>query len=194
MTDTTGGSASCVKCGAELFRHRPVAGFVYVFSHPKMPGLLKIGFTSARVEDRAQELSGASGVPGPFTIEACFPTDRPEEHERAAHRLLSKYRVQSREFFEIDLHQALLGLMSVIGSPPSFLRTPLATSEVQILTCRRCSASVDVHRDWGVNTCPRCGSGAITLTAGTRSGIIRAPNSAQRATPRRGGTKRARRG
>lgn len=76
-------------------------GYVYILENPAMPDLIKIGYTTRTVEDRAIELyQGATGIPQPFVVaykEAC---ENPKKLEAAVHKKLSYYRVnKNREFF-----------------------------------------------------------------------------------------------
>lgn len=81
-----------------------------------MPGLVKIGMTCDSPEERAKELSSATGVPYPFQVVVCKKVYNPKAKEAAIHELLSAlgYRVnEKREFFNcalgiVDLLFALL--------------------------------------------------------------------------------------
>jgi ElaB/YqjD/DUF883 family membrane-anchored ribosome-binding protein len=112
----------CSLCGHTLFQLVQVAGFVYVLSNPRMPGLHKIGCTDRSVIDRVTELNSATGVPSPFVIEAYFGTSDPQGHELAIHQRLREHKVPSRAFFEIALQDAITAVKEVIGSEPWFLR------------------------------------------------------------------------
>jgi hypothetical protein len=82
------------------------AGYVYCLTNPSMPGLVKIGMTTNDPEERAAELSSATGVPTPFRVEVCKKVWRPKEKEHAIHELLSVlgYRLnEKREFFTCGL-------------------------------------------------------------------------------------------
>ena len=111
----------CSGCGARLVEFTALGGFVYVLSHPNMPGLLKIGSTTRQVEERVAELNAATGVPGPFVIEGVFPSSDPQTHEFAVHRALERARVENREFFKIELPEAI-GEIAVTCGPASYLR------------------------------------------------------------------------
>lgn len=83
-------------------------GRVYVLTNPRMHGLVKIGFTLGTVEGRAKELD-ATGTPEPFEIAYQVEVRGPERLERHAHTQLTDKRVRnSREFFEIDVAEAIL--------------------------------------------------------------------------------------
>ncbi len=79
-------------------------GWVYVLSNEYMPGIYKVGMTTTSPENRAKELSSATGVPDKFRIEASFYSDSPAENEAFIHKHLSNFRInESREFFKCDL-------------------------------------------------------------------------------------------
>ncbi len=81
-------------------------GWVYVLSNEYMPGIYKIGMTTISPENRARELSSATGVPDQFKIEAAFYSSSPGEDEACIHDYLSEYRInESREFFKCDLNE-----------------------------------------------------------------------------------------
>lgn len=84
-----------------------MSGYVYVLSNPRMPGLVKIGFTEGQPSERAIELSRPTGVPAPFDVEAFFPTDTPHADEQQIHALLAKCRDGRKEFFLIGVQAAI---------------------------------------------------------------------------------------
>lgn len=112
------GALRCSTCGGALLEFRTVKGYVYVLSNPKMPGLVKIGCTTRRVEERVQELNAASGVPTPFTVEAYFESSAPEDHEAEVHRRLGAQRLTGREFFELEIMAAVHAVEAVVGGRP----------------------------------------------------------------------------
>jgi hypothetical protein len=82
--------------------------WVYVLSNPTMPGLLKIGYTSTTPQERAQQISNATGVAAPFVVEYAFRCHEGEFLEREVHGYLDSYRVaNNREFFKLELHEAV---------------------------------------------------------------------------------------
>ena len=120
--DTTG-KASCGYCRRQLMKVIRIEGYVYVLSHPSMPNLLKIGMTTKSVEERARSLAAATSLPGPFKIEAYFPTEFPQKHEKAVHEVLKTYREFSkREFFRISVDEALHWMRIVCGLEPTIVR------------------------------------------------------------------------
>lgn len=81
-----------------------VEGWVYVLSNEYMPGIYKVGMTTVSPENRAKELSSATGVPDKFKIEAAFYSDSPGNDESYIHECLAKYRInEAREFFRCEL-------------------------------------------------------------------------------------------
>lgn len=81
---------------------------VYVLSNPAMPGLVKIGQTSA--EDAAIRIGQlyTTGVPFPFKLEFAAKVSNPEEVERALHVAFAPHRPNpKREFFQIEPDQAI---------------------------------------------------------------------------------------
>lgn len=80
-----------------------------------MPGLIKVGKTTAHPDQRMSELH-STGVPTPFILEFSAEVDDCAVSERKAHSALSEYRVaKNREFFEISVKQALHAVLPVIG-------------------------------------------------------------------------------
>ena len=81
----------------------PMGDRVYVLSNGAFRGLVKIGFTSGTVEERASQLS-TTGVPSRFIIDYwCEVRDGDGLRiERATHQSLEEHRyAANREFFRI---------------------------------------------------------------------------------------------
>jgi T5orf172 domain len=116
-------AVACCECGSKLLEFELIKGFVYVLSHPLMPNLVKIGFTTRQVEERVAELSMATAVPGPFVIEAVFASCEPEQHELTIHKTFVEARVESKEFFRIDLVDAIREIIATCG-PPTYMKRP----------------------------------------------------------------------
>lgn len=117
----------CPSCGKALPRIKvsQLRGFVYILSNPKMQGLLKIGQTERTVEERAAEISAHEGVPVPFVVEAYFASSNPAADEALVHARLAHCRQPRREFFSIELQQALDTVHQVCGRPPRYCRPGL---------------------------------------------------------------------
>ena len=96
-------------------------GIVYLLTNPAMPNLVKIGMTTRNeVHIRMAELY-STGVPLPFSCEYAGRVNDVKQVERALHQAFQPNRVNpAREFFEIDLEQAMpiLKLLSVEDCTP----------------------------------------------------------------------------
>ena len=81
--------------------------WVYVLSNPTQPGILKIGYTKLTPDERAKQISAATGVALPYEVTWAFRCFNGEQMEGEVHRALEKYRVNSqREFFQIGIFEA----------------------------------------------------------------------------------------
>lgn len=79
-------------------------GYIYCFSNPSMPGILKVGMTERTPEERAKELF-TTGVPLPYKIEFAKKVTNIVEKEKTIHILLEQYtdRIHPRrEFFRVS--------------------------------------------------------------------------------------------
>jgi hypothetical protein len=75
-------------------------GWVYILTNPAMPGLLKIGCTKNPPEERARELSQATGVPASFAVAWAWPVSDWKAVEALTHAKLGACRPNgNREFF-----------------------------------------------------------------------------------------------
>ncbi len=81
--------------------------WVYILSNPTQPGIYKIGYTKLTPDERAKQISNATGVPLPYEVAWALRCFNGEQLEGAVHHALKEYRVNSqREFFQIDLEMA----------------------------------------------------------------------------------------
>tara|TARA_B100000482_G_C12417933_1_gene223891 strand:- start:151 stop:606 length:456 start_codon:yes stop_codon:yes gene_type:complete len=81
--------------------------WVYVLSNPAQPGILKIGYTNSTPEERARQLSNATGVALPYEVEFAYSCWNGNDLEKDVHERLDEYRLSSqREFFQVDLEEA----------------------------------------------------------------------------------------
>jgi T5orf172 domain len=84
-----------------------MTGWVYILANDSMPGLLKIGYTIRTPQERARELSSATGVPKPFRVAYAWETKNPKALEASVHIRLDRFRVNgNREFFYISVSKA----------------------------------------------------------------------------------------
>ena len=82
--------------------------YVYVLTNPAMPGMVKIGMTSA--DDPKERAFGlyTTGVPLPFDVEFAARVSDAQKVERALHNAFKDSRVNAkREFFRIEPDQAI---------------------------------------------------------------------------------------
>ena len=82
--------------------------WVYVLSNTSLPKeYLKIGYTKLKPEERATQISSATGVPTPYKVEWAYKCFNGEMVERMTHEKLKAFRVNNRkEFFHISLEEA----------------------------------------------------------------------------------------
>ena len=166
---TSSAKFKCASCGQTLLEARSVSGYVYVLSHPKMPGLLKVGFTKRPVAQEIQELNWVSGLPERFVLEASFESSSPEKHTAEIHKRLAGRRVQGMEYFELSLEAALLVAQNVIPldmldeprGPEFFVPDP---GELSVPSSRLWSCGLCKHQWKAEGTpyrCPLCQSTSI---------------------------------
>ena len=90
--------------------------WVYVLKNPTQPGLLKIGYTKLTPDQRAKQISNATGVPLPYEVAWAYRCFNGELLEGEVHHALKKYRVNNqREFFQIELKEAI-EMINTIGN------------------------------------------------------------------------------
>lgn len=78
---------------------------VYVLTNEAMPDLVKIGCTTASVEDRIRSLD-TTGIPLPFQCFYAGQVPNARLVEQRIHRIFSDKRIrQNREFFRVDPNQ-----------------------------------------------------------------------------------------
>mgnify|MGYP001331623509 FL=1 len=81
--------------------------WVYILKNSSQPGLLKIGYTKLTPDERAKQISNATGVPLPYTVVWAFRCFNGELLESEVHHALRKYRVNNnREFFQCGIERA----------------------------------------------------------------------------------------
>lgn len=88
--------------GKAQIEEEPGAGWVYILSTREQPDLLKIGMTTRTVEQRVNEINGATGVAIPYGVRRCWRVTDPKKAERLIHTTLAEYRLRNdREFFRV---------------------------------------------------------------------------------------------
>ena len=81
--------------------------WVYILSNPTMPYMFKIGYTKNTPDERARQISNATGVALPYKVEWAYHCYDGFGLEQEVHHKLEAYRVNNnREFFQISLDEA----------------------------------------------------------------------------------------
>ena len=81
--------------------------WVYILSNPTQPNLYKIGYTKNTPDERAKQISNATGVALPYKVEWAYQCFNGEMVEREVHHKLKAQRINnSKEFFQISLEEA----------------------------------------------------------------------------------------
>ena len=133
-------SYNCRQCNLELLEDKIIFGFVYILSNETMPGLVKIGFSTRPMEERLKELNSQTGVPYPFTIEAYFGSEKPEDDEKIIHKELEKFRIERKEFFKITTAEVVENIERIIGSIPIYVfSSEVHSGKVNILSSKESS-------------------------------------------------------
>lgn len=106
-------------------------GLIYILINPSLKDLLKIGKTTRDAEERAKELSDATGVPTPFIVAFEEFFEDCDYAEKYIHEILQQkgFRInESREFFSIPLKDAV----RVLIEAKTFLALELKTNPRQV--------------------------------------------------------------
>lgn len=81
--------------------------YVYVLVNKSVPNMVKIGMTKLTPDERARQISAATGVATPWICIYSFKCYRSDLLEADVHYRLREHRVaKRREMFEIDSHTA----------------------------------------------------------------------------------------
>lgn len=88
-------------------------GYIYCFSNPSMPGIIKIGMTERDPRIRLSEanISTTWGPPTPYKIEFAKKVYDPKQKEVTLHKILSIYRERihhKHEFFRVSPEEVLV--------------------------------------------------------------------------------------
>ncbi len=175
LDGTSSAKFRCASCGQTLLEARSISGYVYVLSHPKMPGFLKVGFAKRPVAQEIQELNWVSGLPERFVLEASFESSSPEKHTAEIHKRLAARRVKGMEYFELSLPAVLRVVQDVIpsdmldepGGPGFFVPDPgeLSVPSSTLWSCGLCK------NEWRAEgtpyRCPLCQSTSIVPLSGS---------------------------
>ena len=100
-----------------------IPGFVYVLFNPSVEGLVKIGKTAKDPEERAKELSTATGVPTPFiVVYKAFFQDCASAEAFVHTQLIDKRLSSNKEFFRTTTTDAVNAIIQAerrFNSDPS---------------------------------------------------------------------------
>ena len=141
-------------------------GFVYILINESLPGLIKIGYTDRRPDDRAIELH-TTGVPTPFKIAFCFQHMDARRVEQKIHSELGTYRVSSdREFFRCEVVHAVTHILDRF-SPENFFDSGNYAGQYDVfdealytIKCTKCGGAGQVRMQQGFfqvqMDCPVC--------------------------------------
>ena len=113
--------------------HTLTAGYIYVLANSSMPELVKIGKTRRHPVGRAQELSGATGVPTPFIVVYEMAVTDCDQAEVFIHSVLARkgYRVSdNREFFRAPIPEVIEAILS--GSSRNLVAPPGKAGEFSL--------------------------------------------------------------
>ncbi len=106
-------------------------GFVYLLTNASMPGLIKIGATTADVATRAKQLTASTSSPTPFHEVYSRRVKDVNAAEAAVHSALATYRVnEGREFFRVSVYEAARTLDSLLGETFSRFEPPTPMAEL----------------------------------------------------------------
>ncbi|BCT66955.1 GIY-YIG nuclease family protein [Nitrosospira sp. NRS527] len=99
-------------------------GYLYVLANSAMPGLVKVGKTTRTSEERAAELSAATGLPSPFIVvyEQLFKECSFAESFVHAYLAQQGFRIsENREFFNAPVNQVVRAIALAPGAIDSEL-------------------------------------------------------------------------
>jgi hypothetical protein len=98
------------------------AGYIYVLVNSSMPGLVKVGKTARHPTERAEELSGVTGVATPFIVAFEQYFEDCDAAEAFVHTKLAEKKLRvsdSREFFRASTSEVVKVIVSIGASTSS---------------------------------------------------------------------------
>jgi hypothetical protein len=101
-------------------------GYLYVLANSAMPGLVKVGKTTRTPSERADELSGVTGLPTPFIVVFEQLFENCSAAEQFVHTLLESrgFRVSAnREFFNAPVNDVVRAILATPGVAGSNVKT-----------------------------------------------------------------------
>jgi hypothetical protein len=85
---------------------RRATGCVYILHSEHVPDLCKVGLTTRDPQDRAREISAATGAL-PFSLFAVLKVSDHQRCEAIAHACLHEFRIEGKELFKVSAARAL---------------------------------------------------------------------------------------
>ena len=124
-------------------------GWVYIFSNPGLPKVVKVGYTLKHPRDRAKELSH-SGVPRPYVIEYAVRVDSPHKVEKRVHRRLTSEGLNDgKEWFRCSADHAIAVVLDESEEIYQELTTKEARNTAAIAAKKRAAQVRTLERTMG---------------------------------------------
>jgi hypothetical protein len=120
----------------QYFKLEMSEGYVYAFSNPSMPGLLKVGITERTPDIRLHDANTSDTWRPPtlYELEIAKKVKNPREKEKTLHKLLEQYaeRVHPRrEFFRVSLEELRVFFDLMDGEMWNTAPAPVSEEEVE---------------------------------------------------------------
>lgn len=112
-----------------------MSGYIYCLTIPRMPGIVKIGYTAGSVEKRVKDLDNTSVVE-PLQLYYAGKVRNPITIEKKIHEIYKEFRIRpNREFFEVDPEQVkkVIQLAEVASQFEGPEDTPHTEKETEVL-------------------------------------------------------------
>ncbi len=112
-----------------------MSGYIYCLTVPRMPGVVKIGYTAGSVEKRVKDLDNTSVVE-PLQLYYAGKVRNPITIEKKIHEIYKEQRIRpNREFFEVDAEQVkkVIQLAEAASLFDTTEDTPATEKESEIL-------------------------------------------------------------
>lgn len=96
-------------------KEQTTKGIVYILRNEAFKeGIVKIGITNRKLEERIKELSNLTAVPKPYEAIFACEVDNYEDVEQGIHSIIEKHNI-NKEFFEIDPKKVINILSNMKG-------------------------------------------------------------------------------
>lgn len=115
------------------------SGFVYCLTVPRMPGVVKIGYTTKTMEQRLKDLDNTSVVE-PLQLYYAGKVRNPLSVEKKIHEIYREWRIRpNREFFEVDADQVKRVIQLAEVASLGLEEEKIAEEEPQVINDPECS-------------------------------------------------------